>query len=118
MIFITFFTIVELSGFYWFLFGAITDATLLFKLSQLATSTVVNFFWVKIVVILYLLFGAKGSSPFEMWIYFMVWINYYEYKGVQIVTLFINLYDLLVYKLLDSRNKILTVKWRGYFTLY
>ena len=53
-----------------------------------------------------------------MWIYFMVWIKYYEYKGVQIVTLFKNLYDLLVYKLLDSRNKILTVKWGGYFTLY
>lgn len=72
----------------------------------------------EISVILDLLFGAKGSSPFEMWIYFMVWIKYYEYKGVQIVTLFKNLYDLLVYKLLDSRNKILTVKWGGYFTLY
>lgn len=63
VIFVTFFTTVELSGFYWFLFGAVT---LLFKLSQLATSTVVKYIFVEIVVILDLLFGGKGSSPFEM----------------------------------------------------
>ena len=41
-IFMTFFAMAELSGFYWFLFGFITDIILLFTIHYLLFKTVVN----------------------------------------------------------------------------